>query len=306
MRILVAVVHHWNPAGGGKHASLRPNVLPRKEALQQQLLSLRRLGPVQGTIDFSTLNFKPVNEALGHMIDIRLITDGKNTVIDHLDNGYKPLFKEERTNPSNSFHLGFEAQRFLASKLEDKYDLYCYMEDDLVVNDPLLLHKIYWFNKELGDSKLVLPHRVEFMNTPQSVQKLYIDGPLDCNLLKTLIPDPPQSLVAGTPAGRIIYESPSNPHSGCFFLTHSQLDFWRKQSSWQDGDVSYVSPLESAATLGIAKNFTLYKPLLEYAAWMEIQHWGASFICNVLPPKDSHVEDKKGNNDIKDHEKLAS
>ena len=300
MRILVAVVHHWNPEGGGKHASLRPDPRPRKEALEQQLLSLRRLGPVQGTVDFSTLHFKPVNESLGHLIDIRLITDGEHTVINHLDDGYKSLFIEERTKPITSFHLGFEAQRFLASKLDDNYDLYCYLEDDLIINDPLLLHKINWFNKELGDSKLVLPHRVEFRNIPQSVQKLYIDGPLDHNLLKTLIPDPPQSLLAGTPAGRIMYESPSNPHSGCFFLTHSQLEFWTKEASWQDGDVSYVSPLESAATLGIVKNFSIYKPVLPYAAWMEIQHWGASFICNIRPPKDSQVEEKTSDHQSND------
>tara|TARA_Y100001968_G_scaffold333793_1_gene399556 strand:+ start:5298 stop:6167 length:870 start_codon:yes stop_codon:yes gene_type:complete len=284
MRILVAIVHHWNPSGGGKHSSLRPNFLPRKIALQEQLRALKLLGPIQGTVNFSSLKFEPVNAALGHAIDIKLITDGNHSVIEHLDEPYQNLFEEVSTEPSTSFHLGFEAQKFLASQLDKQYNLYCYLEDDLIIQDPLFFHKIVWFNNELGNQKLVLPHRFEVFGEPQSIQKLYIDGPTTLKELNSLIPNPPKPLVAGTAAGRIIYESPKNPHSGCFFLTYSQLKFWSEQSSWLDKDTSYISPLESSATLGIAKNFTLYKPTFEYAAWLEIRHWGIGFIQNIQPP----------------------
>ena len=40
-----------------------------------------------------------------------------------------------------------------------------------------------------------------------------------------------------------------------------------------------MSPLESAATLGIAKTFRLFKPVMAQASWLEIQHWGTSFHC---------------------------
>jgi hypothetical protein len=40
-----------------------------------------------------------------------------------------------------------------------------------------------------------------------------------------------------------------------------------------------VSPLESAATLGLAKTFRLYKPVMAQASWLELQHWGTSFHC---------------------------
>ena len=285
MRILVAVVHHWKPSGNARHASLRDDFRPRKLALEKQLLALRHLCPIQGTIDFSSMHFKPVNSALGHVIDIKLITDGNNSVIEHLDEPYKNLFEEIPTNPKTSMHLGFEAQSFLATQLDKGYHLYCYLEDDLIINDPLFFHKIVWFNQELGDQKLVLPHRYESFERPYAIQKFYIDGPTVPNDLARLIPDPPAPLAAGTPAGRILYESPSNPHSGCFFLTNSQLKFWKDQSTWQDGDISYISPLESAATLGITKNFTLYKPTLPYAAWLEIEHWGTGFMSQVQPPK---------------------
>ena len=41
MNILIAVVHHWNPEGGGNHQSLRPDPNPRINALQDQILSLK-------------------------------------------------------------------------------------------------------------------------------------------------------------------------------------------------------------------------------------------------------------------------
>ena len=60
-------------------------------------------------------------------------------------------------------------------------------------------------------------------------------------------------------------------------LSRSQLHHWTQQSHWQDGDCSWISPLESAATLGIAKTFRLIKPVMAQASWLEIQHWGTSF-----------------------------
>ncbi len=281
MRILVAIVHHWNPKGSGRHASLRPDPNPRKYGLQSQLLALRRLAHLQGTVDFSTLKIKPVNNGLGHVIDVKVITDGTNSVLELLDERYSDLYEEVVTNPENSLKLGFEAQVYLASQLDKKYDFYCYMEDDLVIHDPLFFHKISWLNQELGNHLVILPHRMEFYDWPNQIDKLYIDGPVPENDLASLIPNPPKPFLAGSPAGKIRYESPLNPHAGCFFLTHSQLKHWTKQTFWQDGDTSYVSPLESAATLGIAKTFTLYKPAFEYAAWLELQHWGTSFICMV-------------------------
>ena len=64
---------------------------------------------------------------------------------------------------------------------------------------------------------------------------------------------------------------------------------WVEDDCWQDGDCSYVSPLESAATLGLIKMFRLYKPAFACASWLEIQHWGTSFSSlvggSVKPPR---------------------
>ena len=277
MRILLAIVHHWNPDGSGEHASLRPDPGPRIEAFQQQLLALQRLGTRQAQLSIAAMQAEPANQALQHQIDVKVITDGEHHILDRVAEPYKHLFQMVVSSPATPKHLGFEAQKFLASRLDQSYDLYGYMEDDLVIHDPWFFHKIDWFRLQLGDDCLVLPHRFELHPEPHAVDRFYIDGPMHERELRQVIPEPPAALAADWPGGRLFFESPVNPHAGCFFLSPAQLLHWVQQPCWQDGDTSWVSPLESAATLGIARTFRLFKPAVVQAAWLEIQHWGCSF-----------------------------
>ena len=89
------------------------------------------------------------------------------------------------------------------------------------------------------------------------------------------IPDPPRSICSLQE--EILLLCPDNPHSGCFVLTKDQLQYWSDQSWFLDGDCSFISPLESAATLGLLKTFTLYKPHISCASFLELQHWGVNF-----------------------------
>ena len=281
VRILLAIVHYWNPDGGGYHASLRPDPRPRIEAFQQQLLALRRLGSRQSQLNMASMTADRANRQLHHQIDIKVITDGQHHVLDRLDPPYRGLFQMVITEPSSPKHLGFEAQRFLASRLNESYDLYCYFEDDLIIHDPFFFRKIDWFRGHVGDHCLLLPHRVEFAGDPCDVDRFFIDGPMEESDLRYIIPDPGPSLASPSPGGPIYFESPKNPHSGCFVLSRAQLESWVSSDNWLDGDASFVSPLESAATLGIAKTFRLYKPVMAMGSWLELQHWGTSFHCLV-------------------------
>lgn len=277
MRILLAIVHHWNPEGGGRHGSLRPDPTPRIEAFEQQLLALQRLGPRQAELNIAAMEARPVNQALQHQITIAVVTDGENHLIDRLHPSFHGLYSLVLTSPPTPRHLGFEAQRFLASRLDDGYDLYGYLEDDLIIRDPLFFQKIAWFSRSYGPQTLLLPHRMELVSHPHPVDRLYIDGTMPSQDLERVIPKPGEPLQAQGLNGELRFESPGNPHAGCFFLSHDQLLQWTQHPCWQDGDVSLVSPLESAATLGISRVFQLYKPALEMAAWLELQHWGNSF-----------------------------
>ena len=281
MRILIAVVHYWNPDGSGQHGSLRPNARPRIEALQQQLLSLMRLGQRQAQLTMETLSADPANKSFQHRIDIKIITDGEHHVLDQLDPPFRSLFQMVVSTPESPKHLGFEAHRFLASRLNDSYDLYAYFEDDLIVLDPGFFSKISWFRSQAGEDCVLLPHRIEFSSVPDVVDRFFIDGPIPEADLRRVIPNPSPAIGSPYPGGTVYFESPRNPHSGCFVLSHQQLDYWTQQAWWLDGDCSLISPLESAASLGVAKSFRLYKPAMANASWLEIQHWGTNFHCLI-------------------------
>jgi hypothetical protein len=71
---------------------------------------------------------------------------------------------------------------------------------------------------------------------------------------------------------------PANPHSGCFFLNAAQMSRWAARPDFLDRDTSFIGPLESAATLGIMRTFRVYKPTVENANFLEIEHHGTGFI----------------------------
>ena len=277
MRILLAIVHYWNPEGGGRHGSLRPDPTPRIEAFEQQLLALQRLGHRQAELNIAAMEAQPANQALQHDLTIAVITDGEHHLIDRLHPSYHGLYSLVLTEPPTPRHLGFEAQRFLASRVDEGYDLYGYLEDDLIIRDPLFFQKVAWFSRTYGPQNLLLPHRMELVNHPHPVDRFYIDGTMPADELRRVIPEPAEPLAAQGLNGELRFESPGNPHAGCFFLSQLQLQRWMQHPCWQDGDVSLVSPLESAATLGISRVFQLYKPALALAGWLELQHWGNSF-----------------------------
>lgn len=281
MRILLAIVHYWNPEGGGHHGSLRPDPAPRIQAFQQQLLSFQRLGTRQAQLNMTAMKADPANQQQQQTIDIKVVTDGEHHVLDRLDKPYQGLFQMVITQPKTPKHLGFEAQRFLASRLEESYDLYAYFEDDLIINDPWFFQKIDWFRSQLGDDHLLLPQRVELAHHPSIVDRFFIDGPIPESDLKVVLPDPGPPLGVPFLGGMQYFESPLNPHAGCFVLSRGQLCQWTEKAWWLDQDASWVSPLESAATLGVAKTFRLYKPVMAQGSWLEIQHWGTSFHCLI-------------------------
>lgn len=285
MKVLLAIVHYWDPKGNRRHQSLRPNPAPRCLALQHQLQGLRRLGTQQYMLHMADRVICRTNDAYRNRIDIRVITDGEHTVLDRLEPEYQQFIQEIPTQPENGLMLGFEAQRYLASQLDQDYDLYGYLEDDLVIQDPQFFQKLSWFQSLMGPEDILLPQRVELPGGPHWVDRFYIDGPLDPEELDKLSLRNSDPVLLKAPGGDVVMETPQNPHAGCFFLTHAQLQHWVDQPHWMDQDTSFISPLESAATLGLAKTFRLWKPCFSHASWFELQHWGTSFHSLIPRPQ---------------------
>ena len=221
------------------------------------------------------------NDEFRHDIDILIVNDGSNHVLDRLLPSVRDSVSEVVVSPHSSLHLGFEAHRVLANHVDQDYDLYCYLEDDLLIHDCTFFSKISHFSRILGQSSILLPQRYEISPVPHSVDRFYIDGPLDPIELAKIIPKPGPVRLLDSFGFSVPFSQPENPHSGCFFLTKQQLTTWIDSPFWLDYDVSFVSPLESAATLGISKVFDLFKPCFSHAGWLEIQHYGTSFHCLI-------------------------
>jgi hypothetical protein len=194
----------------------------------------------------------------------------------NLPNGYFAA-APRRCKPSR---LGFECQAILRDGL-GKFDYYCYLEDDLVSHDPWFFRKLAAFVKHAGGDCLLQPNRYEGAHSGAPL-KAYIDGELAPEATSRF-QDPggaPEVTLdfLGTP---IRCRRVSNPHAGCYFLAAEQMEHWANQPHFLDGDVSFFSPLESAATVGIMRTFRVYKPAAEVANFLEIQHFGASLMKRI-------------------------
>ena len=122
---------------------------------------------------------------------------------------------------------------------------------------------------------MLQPNRFEFAYTPEQIKKVYIDFDLAAALPARSSAAPAlRSKVLGT---AITLRPAGNPHAGCFFLTESQLARWTGQPYFLDRATNFVGPLESAATLGVARTFHVYKPAPENASFLEIQHYGQAW-----------------------------
>jgi hypothetical protein len=79
----------------------------------------------------------------------------------------------------------------------------------------------------------------------------------------------------------VIFERASYPSAGCFFLNDEQLSILVDSPHFLDGDVSYLSPLDSAVTLSVMKTFRIYKPALDQAWFLEVLHASPRWIGSV-------------------------
>ena len=59
------------------------------------------------------------------------------------------------------------------------------------------------------------------------------------------------------------------------------MRIWAERRDFLDRSTRFIGPLESAATLGVMRAFRIYKPALDVASFLEIEHSGTAFIDNL-------------------------
>lgn len=277
MKILITIPHYYNVDSTSIHGSGKNDPSPRIQALSMCLYNLNTLfGNFQCMIDIRDKKAINVNHNLTHEIDIVICTANNKHLLEHL-NVPKNFYKHSQSMLENPKFLGFECHKILQENL-GKYDYYCFMEDDLIINDSLFFEKIKWFNQGSESINLLQPNRYETSSRGR-VLKAYVDGDINPRATKKYQNINEFShLHSNFLNQNVTFQRPLNPHSGCFFLTRQQMEHWANQPYFLDMDTSFISPLESTATLGIMKTFRVYKPTPQNANFLEIQHFGDMFL----------------------------
>lgn len=279
MKILFAIPHYFDSAGGGRHASLAPDPQPRVQALAACLATLHHVfGSEQKLIDIARRVVVPANQAQRHEIEIVVCTAGGRHLL--AETPIPAQLYWHRPSSAEPSLLGYECQQVFRDSL-GRFDYYCYLEDDLLLTDPWFFVKLAWFNRLAGDECLLQPNRYEMLSHVVA-RKAYVDGPLKPEVYAPFRDlDALPEIAAEALGATILFQPARNPHSGCYFLNAAQMERWAAQPYFLDRAASFVGPLESAATLGILRTFKIYKPAREQAAFLEIQHYGAQFLAQV-------------------------
>jgi hypothetical protein len=288
MKILITIPHYHNASGNGAYGSTGPQTTRRALALSKAIDGIHQnLGPRQAFLyclhnhvsGRGNGRLVKVNENAANILDIAVCTVGSNHLLDRLEVP-KAMYHHQSVQ-AEPMMIGFACQQILKAHL-GKYDFFCYLEDDLVLSDPYFLEKLAWFTKSFGDEALLLPHRFE-VATSEPLHKLYIDGPVRPDFTaKWQDVNDRREIAAEFLGSGIGFERWSNPHSGCFFLNAAQMERWANSKNFLDGDCSFAGPLESAASLGVMKNFRIYKPSYKNAGFHEILHFHNRYLGVAL------------------------
>ena len=268
MRILFTIPHYYNARGGGAYGSLKADPAPRRNSLSGMVFGLHSsFGAEQGLMVRPPVRS---NTFQSGTIDIVICTTTGQHLVDQLRLP-AGLFRHHATQADPKF-LGFECHAVLRAGLGN-YDYYCYLEDDLLLTDPLFFQKLDWFNRLAGDEAALQPNRFE-LALGQRWHKLYIDGNLARPEISTRLQDVTDRtvLVAEALGAEFRFERVNNPHSGCFFLNARQMAHWAAQPGFLRRESAFAGPLESAATLGLMRTFRVYKPARENAGLLEVRH----------------------------------
>ena len=153
-------------------------------------------------------------------------------------------------------------------------DLWLYLEDDLLLEDPLFFDKQWWWLALVDHQQVLMPHRYELVRGGAG-GRLLVDGPLAAPVIEPLN-HPQPAVVRGTFAGReVIFDRTANPHSGLFVISERQRHLLKEAPLPQDG---FVGPLETAATHTVLHRFPVCKPALVHRRFLMVEHGHPSFL----------------------------
>lgn len=271
MRIVFALAHYFAPKPAGFYGSEGADPARRAAAVMTCIASLHQaFDAKQGLLDGQARVAHPTNDVEPAEVSVIACTARGAHLVPHLK-AVAHLFTHRPCDRDPKF-LGLECRAALRDEI-GRADWFCYLEDDLMLVDPLFFHKLAWFRQVAGPDAVLQPNRYE-VAVGQLLHKIYIDGNMaDATQSPRFQNIAERPVVEAEALGqRYVFKRVNNPHSGTFFLDAAQMEHFSRQPDFQAEESGFAGPVESCGTLGIMRHFRVYKPARGNAGFLEVRH----------------------------------
>ena len=162
----------------------------------------------------------------------------------------------------------FASQRLLEQA--DQYDIVCYMEDDILIEDRSFFSKLIYLDNQTNGNIAFMPHRCEYIPEKGDV---ILSGDPDGGR-PDLFWDTGERITIEWPLSNKEFYRATNPHSVCYFLTKRQAikvrDYWKKR--YWASDFYLAGPLEQAGSGLLLPILKIMKPIPSQYRFLMVQH----------------------------------
>ena len=290
MKILVCIPHFYNRTRSYNSAVLGSSVETLQERIETVRYCLRRLQALLSDAKYnlttsltSAVGFDAI-EALPNSVtgDIYVCYSRDDHFLSEITSGtiLKAVY-----NDGDPRLLGYACRRVFARNI-DRYDLYCFIEDDHAILDPEFFDKVAHFYKRFGEDKLILPNRFELAGLREVAWKTYIDDGAFARMQVDPAPSAERTLTIGDWRGPVEFTLTRSPFSGCYILTNRQLRMWMEMPDFQEPSAEWLTKtgVLEVAQIPMLARLPIYKPSKQNAHFLEIHHV-PNRLCNGSVPQ---------------------
>jgi hypothetical protein len=285
MRVLMAIAHVFSPVSGSPYSarSESKREIKRKALRRATAHNLERHGH-QCWLHATTGRGQPnetraLHSSIGIDLTIQIYAPPEASLARELEP--HPCLQVIDVAATDLMQVPAFTVRQLLDQA-DSYDLVCYFEDDILIEDPEFFEKIYRLIELTEGSYVFMPHRCERI---PGLGDVILSGDPDV-AWPDLFWATGETLQFDSWIGPRRFYRAANPHSGCFVLSSEQglklRQYWQERE-WKD-DFRFAGPLEHAATGLLLPVLKVMKPVPEHYRFLMVRHQDEIWRRVPLPP----------------------
>ena len=273
IKVLITMPHIFSPKKGSLYSSQNENKRETKKKGIQQASYGNMIRHSQEHWIHASLGYKKKIVTRSQKtrerveVTIQIYTKAGHCLVNEIKSDEKIQIIEY--NNIKDENIPAIASRRALEQSED-YDLICYIEDDILIEDYEFFEKINFLHSIVPPEYALMPHRCEMM---QNTGYVILSGDPD-EERKDLFWATGEKIAINWPTGLKEFYRATNPHSGCYFLSKKQAmkvhTYWKK-NEWRSNFV-LSGPLEQAASGVLLPVLKVMKPVPEDFKFLMVKH----------------------------------